>query len=540
VPNISGAAGIGKSGTSGELSHHRAPVEASMRTSYARSFVLSCAVFLAGAGAALLAFGDEPTPSAILQLADQAFQETRYRDAADAYRRARDHRDAPADTGITHRAFVGLIRSLLRVTRFTDARDEANRFTVDRTTDADAVTLDGETLWGLGLFAEAEQRFSHALTLNPNDPYANHGLARVLAAERKLEPALAHIDEAISLAPREIEPRYTRAFILERMNRYDEAAATLREAMTLFLPEEKSDRALFTRSQIRFLESFHGRTPLQPDPKSVADVHTVPFRLDRDKVIVKGMINGSQPMDLVLDTGAEMTVVGRRTAERLGVVPVGFTVSAGVGERGVRGLQVGRIDTLQVGSYKVKNVPTLIKSPSLVGIPRREADSFSPVSLGLSMTVDYGKRLLTFGRHLSPRGEIELPLYSYRLAVVRGTINGRTPASFVVDTGGEVISISTSMAAMLDPPRARRIPLKVYGSSGWDREAFLFPGLDLAFDRIRFENFSTVVLNLRAPSALLGFELGGIVGHRFLSKYQVGLDLDRNRLTLTPLADVRR
>jgi hypothetical protein len=152
----------------------------------------------------------------------------------------------------------------------------------------------------------------------------------------------------------------------------------------------------------------------------------------------------------------------------------------------------------------------------------------------MSMTIDYNTRRLTFGRPVRPHGEIELPLYSYRLAMVRGMINDRTPGVFVVDTGGEVISISTSMAAMIDPPRARRIPLKVWGSSGWDREAELWPGLDLAFEeRIRFENFSTVVLNLRAPSALLGFELGGIVGHRFLSKYHVGIDLHRNRLTLT-------
>ena len=262
---------------------------------------------------------------------------------------------------------------------------------------------------------------------------------------------------------------------------------------------------------------------------------TVPFRIERDKIVVKGRFNGGNVIDLILDTGAEMTVVGRRTAERNGVTPTGYTISAGVGERGVRGLMVGRLDQLQIGQFRIKHVPALIKSPSLIGIPRVEADSFSPLSLGMSMTLDYTKKQLTFGRHVEPRGEIELPLYSYRLVMVRGTINDRTPASFVVDTGGEVISISSSMAAMLDKPRARRIPLKVWGSSGWDRDAELWPGLALAFDRIRFENFSTVVLNLRAPSALLGFELGGIVGHRFLSKYHVGVDLKRNRLTLTPI-----
>src|SRR5262249_2383735 len=147
-----------------------------------------------------------------------------------------------------------------------------------------------------------------------------------------------------------------------------------------------------------------------------------------------------------------------------------------------------------------------------------------------------------FGPNRARHGAVELPLSLYRLAVVRGTINGHTPASFVVDTGGEVISISTAMASMLNTAPMRHIPLKVFGSSGWDRDAFLLPGLDLAFDRIRFENFSTVVLNLRAPSVLLGFELGGIVGHRFLGHYTVGIGRARARLPLPalPTASVSR
>ena len=39
-------------------------------------------------------------------------------------------------------------------------------------------------------------------------------------------------------------------------------------------------------------------------------------------------------------------------------------------------------------------------------------------------------------------------------------------------------------------------------------------------------------LNLDAPSALLGFQLGGIVGHKFLSKYRVGIDLEHSVLRL--------
>ena len=106
-------------------------------------------------------------------------------------------------------------------------------------------------------------------------------------------------------------------------------------------------------------------------------------------------------------------------------------------------------------------------------------------------------------------------------------------ANFVVDTGGEVISISTATATALNKPQTgRRIALKVYGTSGWDDDAFLMPGVDLAFDTIQYRNFPVVVLNLNAPSALLGFQLGGIVGHKFLSKYRVAIDLERSVLRL--------
>jgi hypothetical protein len=115
-------------------------------------------------------------------------------------------------------------------------------------------------------------------------------------------------------------------------------------------------------------------------------------------------------------------------------------------------------------------------------------------------------------------------------------VGGDHKANFVVDTGGEVISISQATATALGrPPTSRRIPLKVYGTSGWDDDAFLMPGIDLSFDAIQYRNFPVVVLNLNAPSALLGFQLGGIVGHKFLSRYRVAIDLDRSVLRLKNL-----
>jgi hypothetical protein len=179
-------------------------------------------------------------------------------------------------------------------------------------------------------------------------------------------------------------------------------------------------------------------------------------------------------------------------------------------------------------------VPCLIKNPPLRDIPAKETEALSPLALGYSMVIDYRTHKLTFGKHLpEEQKDFELPLRLHRLATVSGTIDGGHKANFVVDTGGEVISISQATATALNKPQVgRKIALKVYGTSGWDDDAFLLPGIDLAFDRIQYKNFPVVVLNLDAPSALLGFQLGGIVGHKFLSKYRVGIDIDRSVLRL--------
>jgi hypothetical protein len=188
---------------------------------------------------------------------------------------------------------------------------------------------------------------------------------------------------------------------------------------------------------------------------------------------------------------------------------------------------------MQIGDLLIRNVPCLIKNPPLGGLPSREPESFSPLALGLSMRIDYARHQLVLARQLAnSKYDTELPLRLYRLATVRGTVNGQ-PASFVVDTGGEVISISQSILGALDlPGPLRRIPLRVYGTSGWDKDAFLLPNIDLQFSSIRFRGIPVVVLNLNAPSVLLGFDLGGIVGHKFLSRYRVSIDLNRGVLGL--------
>jgi Flp pilus assembly protein TadD/predicted aspartyl protease len=504
-----------------------------MRSGFRTSAVV---VLVAAASLAIHADGPQPSQAAEvqLQLGSMLYAEGRYVDSLEAYQNALK----TTDSATLRNARAGVITSALRVAEFDLARHEAETLVKMSPRDAGALSLYADSLWAAGMFEESEARYREALALTPDLARGLHGVARSLLARSQLEEAMNQAQAALRMAPRDLEIHHTVGAIYERMHKYEEAAAAYGNYVNLLPNKDTSEKAAWSRAEIRFLRSFAQRVPFQAEAGTDDMVFTVDFRTVNDKVVVRARINDATAQDFVVDTGAENTVITEPTARRLGVAPITYTLSAGVGETGLRGLQLARIDSLELGMLKLKNVPVIIKSPPLRDLPTNETESLSPLSLGYSMIIDYGTRKLTFGKHLPiEQSDLELPLRLYRLATVRGLVSTDHEASFVVDTGGEVISISQATANRLPVKEGqRKIALKVYGSSGWDRDAYLMPGVDLAFDKIKYANFPVVVLNLNAPSALLGFQLGGIVGHKFLSGYRVGIDLERSVLRLKSIS----
>jgi Flp pilus assembly protein TadD/predicted aspartyl protease len=469
-----------------------------------------------------------------MQLGRQLMDEGRYIEALQAFQNAMNA-PVPADP---RTARTGVVQAALRVAEFNLARATADDLARMAPKDPDVTALHADALWASGLFEEAEARYEDALAMAPDLARARHGLARSLAARSRLDRALDEAQAALRLAPRDLEIHHTVGFIFERMNRYEEAAGAFTNYLNLLPNKDTSEKATWSRSEIKFLRSFGQRTPYELAPGDEDRSFTVPFRVENDKVVVRARVNDSAPRDFVVDTGAENTMLSGPTARRLGVTPVAYTLTAGVGGLGLRGLQLARINSLEIGDLKLRNVAATIRDPPLRDLPVNETDSISPLAFGFSMIVDYGTRTLTMARRLPDEtADFELPLRMHRLAMVRGTVEGTLPANFVVDTGGQVLSISHATASALNRPMPeRRIALKVFGSSGWDEDAFLLPNVDLRFDAIRYENFPVVVMNLQMPSALLGVQLGGTVGHRFLSRYRVTIDLDRSVLRLTSIS----
>ena len=497
------------------------------RSSRVRARVIALALLVGGT---LVVRGAADTDADLqLQLATLLYDETRYQEALQAF----DQATQTTNPQLAVRARKGTVRTSLKVAEFGRAKREAETLKSLAPTDPESIALYGDALWSAGLFDEADRAYRDAVALAPDSSRARFGVARSLAATSRLHEALDMALAAAASAPRDGDIHALAGDIYERLHQFAQAANAYRNYINLLPNKDRSEKAAWARAQVEFLDAFGDSQPVDIDEQDQNMLHTIPFTLRQDKIVVQAKVNGGRLQDFILDTGSEETVISRETASRERIRPITYTLSAGVGEVGLRGLQLAKLKELEIGTLQVRNLPILIKNPVLRGIPKREGESFSPLSIGMSMMIDYQRRLLTIGRKLpSVNTDIKLPMRVNRLAMVRGLLNSKHPTYFVVDTGGEVISISSEMAQTLPASPFRRIPLRVWGTSGWDREAFLMPGMDLDFDRIEYRNFSLVVLNLRAPSLLLGFQLGGIVGHKFLAPYRVSMDLEQSELRL--------
>jgi tetratricopeptide (TPR) repeat protein len=458
---------------------------------------------------------------------DRMFGDARYREAFDAY----DQALGASDSELSISARKGKIRSALRLSSFQIARQEADALRALTDTDLDSLTLYADALWAAGVFDESDKAYEYALEQFPQSPRARFGVARSLVTRGRLEEALVETRAALEGSPNDSEILVLLGELYERLHRFEDAARVY-EAYIALLPPRLRNETDVAALKVKLLRSFSGRAPVALEES--VPLHTVPFTLRNKKIIIDGVLNGHK-VEFVLDTGAERTAISRDTANRVGIRGIVETMITGVGAPGLRKLSVARADTLTIGTLTVRDFPVSIRREDMPGVPRWHNEMFSPMALGLSAVVDYERREVTLGRQI-PDGpaDFRLPMRVYRLPMVRGVLNDTHSAYFVVDTAGELMSISRDVASQLEPtltPR-RRIGIKVWGVAGLDPDAFLLTGINLDFDEIEYRQQGVAVLNLRAPSVLLGFQVGGILGHRFLAGYKVAMDVARGELRL--------
>ena len=386
----------------------------------------------------------------------------------------------------------------------------------------------GERLFRAALFEPAERAFRNALTHDAQSGPARLGLARALAARRELDLARGEAEVAAQLPGTPAQAHLTLAGLREEVGDTLGAAKALDLYLSSVQPGEPVVRVQRARS-FAGLFRLAGAAPLRAIGSD--RIGTTTFEIVQDKIVLKASINGRVPVDVMVDTGADSLVLSNRTVERAGLRRAG---GGGAG----RGPELALAETFDVAGLTVGRVPALIRQEPLRLVHNRDGEAFSPLGLGLSMIIDYDRRELTLARRLPfEPADVELPLSFVGLPVVVGT-NGDEAVSFVIDTGSEVTSVASNVLGRLgEAPGARRIPMRLFDAWGARQpDAFLLtPGVDLTFGAIRLPQFPVVVRAWPDVEAVHGFEMGGILGHNFLKRYRVSIDLMRRVVRLRRL-----
>src|SRR6476661_3159151 len=90
---------------------------------------------------------------------------------------------------------------------------------------------DALTLFQAGKLVDAERRFTHALSINPNIAETWNSRGLILNELRRRDEALVDFDKAIELKPHYAEAFYNKATCLTELGRYDEALAAYDKAL---------------------------------------------------------------------------------------------------------------------------------------------------------------------------------------------------------------------------------------------------------------------------------------------------------------------
>ena len=192
--------------------------------------------------------------------------ESRYREAVDAYERARGRRRARTPSSPFGPA-TGLVRVASPQRRFLAARAAKPAPSQPRTPNPPMRCRFMATRCGRrDSFRRPTERYRDALSVDPKHARAHHGLARVHTVSRDFAPRSTRSVRPSQAARSEPEFHHTDGYIQERSGHFAEsagaAAPTSRTCCRRGIA--RSDRSS-TRAQVRFLESFEGRTPFAVD-----------------------------------------------------------------------------------------------------------------------------------------------------------------------------------------------------------------------------------------------------------------------------------
>ena len=390
----------------------------------------------------------------------------------------------------------------------------------------------GDAFFQSGDFPEAERSYSAALSGEVDSPRLEARLGLLALFSNRFTDAEAHLTNAAAPGP---EERLVKNMLGEVFYRQDN-----------FLAAAKWFRAGGSDYRAKPLEAFGTTQPYRIESAHEPLQETrLKFVVSDPLPIVQARLNGGEPLDFLVDTGASEVVIDNGVALRLGIRPTSSLSAIFLGgEEGE--MHQARVDSITLGDFVVKDVPVGIRPlPQFAG--RKLSGVIGTVLLYHFLpTLDYPAGELVL-RHKSPEvlrqfeerataeKQIEIPFWMAgdHYIVAHGRVNHAPPVLLYIVTGiagfGFACPNSTLQAARIDLSATPLLQPASQGNTGIQQ--FVVDDLSLG---------GATAQNIRGlagafPAFLehsLGFRIAGMISHQFFRPYALTLDFTGMRLFL--------
>jgi len=296
-------------------------------------------------------------------------------------------------------ARLGLSFALMKLGNFALSYEESARVVAADPMNSRGHALMGNALLRSGEFRQSIESLYTALKFNNRESLGWAGLAEVAYFENDTRNAYEGFRRAIMLSPMEPDNYVSLARTCSRLEFYLEAASSYEKFLEV-APKTDAER----RARIRGLIDFYRYLGTTKIHRLGGQVNaTIPFELIQNRPFLNVMVNGKGPLRFVIDTGASLSVISDKAAQKLGIKPVARGgMARAVGGSGTFAIVYGLLDSFEIGPVKVETVPVYIRTVhSAADTPEEErADGYIGLSVlaNYSVTINYQTKSLVLDR----------------------------------------------------------------------------------------------------------------------------------------------
>jgi hypothetical protein len=399
-----------------------------------------------------------------------------------------------------------------------------------------------DRLFQLGKFADAGKLYARTAAQKPHDYSATLQLGRIALLANRLDDAQQWLEKAIALRPNDTDAKVMLAELFYRRDDFQKAAASL---SGVDVSSNKLVIEQYPTLNVAMLESFKGQTPYELHGNGTST--RVKFVKTDPLPVLNVRVNGGKDVTFFIDTGGSEVTLDTDFARELGApqfAAVQGTFSGGQHTE----VQLGRIESLTVGDWTIKNVPTAMLPLRQLskGFGVKQIDGIIGTTLFYHFlaTMDYPRGELVLRRKdaknleefkKSPGKRVAVPIWmaSDHFMVGWGRVETLPPTLLFVDSGltGAGVKLAESVI------KGARIKLdenKAEEGAGGGGKLKIVPYTvhHLSFGDVKEKNVPGLYDGPFPWENMFGFHLSGMIGHDFLKPYAVTFDFTNMQILL--------